>query len=398
MSTTQRFDVIILGAGLAGTTLGTILAKHGWEVLILEKESHPRFAIGESMLPQSTMWLWLLGQRFRIPEITYLTDTQLIRQHVTPTCGIKRMIGFVYHHEGHEQDPTEAHQLIPPALPFYSESHYFRQEVDLYMLHTALQCGVAYWDQVEVEALDCGEDGVRLRLHTGEAFAGRYLVDGSGYRSPVAHRFALRHEPTPLLTQSRSIFTHLRGVRPYDETVSCEHLPGLSQRWHDGTLHHVFDGGWFWVIPFNNHVAAQNDLVSIGLTLDLRKFPRRDVPPEQEFYEVASRFPGIARHLEGTQAARSWVATGRLQYLSKTCLGPRYGERRPDALLPLARNRFARRGRHPVRPRRSGAHGGRCGGARRCGGRLGDGSRWWGPDAGPAARLRVVAHRPLWLG
>src|SRR5262245_7080983 len=159
MSTAQRFDVIILGAGLAGTTLGTILAKHGYEVLILEKESHPRFAIGESMLPQSTMWLWILGQRFGIPEILYLTDTQLIRQHITPTCGIKRAIGFVYHRQDHEPHPAESHQLIPPALPLYSESHYFRQEVDLYMLRTALHYGVSYRDQVEVTGFDLAEHG-----------------------------------------------------------------------------------------------------------------------------------------------------------------------------------------------------------------------------------------------
>lgn len=44
------FDVAIIGSGLAGSSLGAILARHGQRVIIFEAKSHPRFAIGESRL------------------------------------------------------------------------------------------------------------------------------------------------------------------------------------------------------------------------------------------------------------------------------------------------------------------------------------------------------------
>src|SRR6476659_5325834 len=86
----ERFDVAILGAGLGGTMLAAILARQGKRVLVLEKGSHPRFAVGEALLPQSTLWMWILAQRFDVPEIQHLTRLDSIHRHVAPTCGIKR--------------------------------------------------------------------------------------------------------------------------------------------------------------------------------------------------------------------------------------------------------------------------------------------------------------------
>jgi 2-polyprenyl-6-methoxyphenol hydroxylase-like FAD-dependent oxidoreductase len=50
----ETFDVVIVGGGPAGSAAGTLLAKAGRSVLILEKEKFRRFYIGESMLPTSS--------------------------------------------------------------------------------------------------------------------------------------------------------------------------------------------------------------------------------------------------------------------------------------------------------------------------------------------------------
>ena len=44
-------DVLVIGGGPGGTTAATLLSRKGWKVLLLEKDSHPRFHIGESLLP-----------------------------------------------------------------------------------------------------------------------------------------------------------------------------------------------------------------------------------------------------------------------------------------------------------------------------------------------------------
>lgn len=323
MKDSGRYDVAILGTGLAGTMLGAILAKHGHRVVMVEKGSHPRFAIGEATLPQSSLWTWILGERFGIPEIRHLARTDAIYRHVGPSCGLKRVIGFLYHNDGERQDPHQGNLLVPPVQPLTMESHLFRQDVDLYMLNVAVGYGAVYHEKTDVRQFDIDGDGVTLSTDKGEIRA-RYLVDGSGYRSPVAERFGLREKPSTLETQSRSIFNHFQGTKLYDDILKPGESPGLSARWSDGTLHHVFEGGWFWVIPFNNYPGSENPLCSIGLTLNLKRHPADGTPPEKEFFDIVSRFPSIAEHFEGAQPIREWVSTGRLQYSSTASSGPRY--------------------------------------------------------------------------
>ena len=320
----ETYDVAVLGSGLGGAVLAAILGRQGFRVLLLEKGTHPRFAIGEAMLPQSSMLLWILGERFGVPEIQNLSSTEKILQNVSRSCGCKKTIGFLYHEEGKRQDPHKSHLLVPPATPLVSESHLFRQDIDLYMVNAAVRYGADSRDRTDVVDFEIDAAGVTLRSHQGEVFRARYLVDGSGHKSPVAAKFGLRQEVPPLRTESRTLFTHMMGLRNYDELLAPEERPGLSRQWHEGTLHHIFDGGWFWIIPFGNVAGSQNPLCSVGLTLDMRKFPQRGMPPQQEFEEIVARYPSIAAHLAGAEAVRPWVGTGRLQYSSTDCAGPRY--------------------------------------------------------------------------
>jgi FADH2 O2-dependent halogenase len=319
-----EFDVIILGAGLAGTTMGTVLAKNGHRVLIIEKGTLPQFTIGEATLPQTSYWLWMIGAYHGIPEIQYLADARAIEKFVTQSCGIKRSIGFLYHRDGKPQDAGETHQLIAPEIPFASESHYFREDIDLYMLDTARRYGITYRDRTAIDDLSFDDHGVAVQA-AGEVFRARYLIDASGYRSAVAQKFDLRDSPPRARTSTRSIFTHVEGVKSYDDLIPPEDAPGLSHQWHEGTLHHVFDGGWIWVIPFNNHEGATNPLASVGLMLDTNRYPKDpSVAPEDEFRTTVARFPSVARQLEDIRAVRDWVSTDRIQYTSKASTGPRY--------------------------------------------------------------------------
>ena len=64
-----NFDVIVLGSGLAGSVLASCLARNGAEVLILDTDTHPRFAIGESTIPYTSMMMRLVSERYDVPEI-----------------------------------------------------------------------------------------------------------------------------------------------------------------------------------------------------------------------------------------------------------------------------------------------------------------------------------------
>ena len=67
-------DVLVVGGGPAGSTISTLLAEQGWNVHILEKDSHPRFHIGESLLPQSLPILKQLGVLPEVEKIGIIKD------------------------------------------------------------------------------------------------------------------------------------------------------------------------------------------------------------------------------------------------------------------------------------------------------------------------------------
>lgn len=324
------YDVAILGTGIGGTLLGAILAANGQKVLLLEQGTHPRFAIGESTIPETTVLLRLMAQRYGVPEIANLCNFQVVRAHVSPACGVKRNFSFHHHRPGEANDPLHTNQFMTWAPPYGPDIHYFRQDTDAYMLAVAARRGATVRQQTQVKEIRFDEGGVDIATAGGETFRAQYVVDAGGMRAPVAQMFGLREEPCPFRTQSRTIYTHMTGVTPYDLCGPPRREHTLPSPLSQGTLHHIFDGGWIWVIPFDNHRFSTNGLCSVGLTLDLAQFPEPDGTPEEEFWRVVSRFPTVARHFAGARPIRPWTGTGRLQYSSSQIAGDRY------CLLPHA--------------------------------------------------------------
>ena len=316
-------DVIILGAGLAGSAMAAVLARGGATVLVLDAGTHPHFAIGESTIPYTSMLMRLVSERYDVPEIKYLTTFEAVQGKITSSCGIKRNFGFLYHREGQKQLYNEAHEFPIPKIT-HTENHFFRQDVDAWMLNVALKYGARVRQYVKVVDVDVDDNGVTVTDDKGRQFRARYIVDASGFRSPVAQKFGLRETPTRLRHHSRALFTHMVDVTPYEETVP-KGAHGNPTKWSQGTLHHLFEGGWLWVIPFNNHVRATNPLVSVGLNLDPRIHPQPEgLTPQEEFDQFIARFPDIKAQFAKAKSVREWVRTGRLQYSSSQTIGYRW--------------------------------------------------------------------------
>ena len=192
------------------------------------------------------------------------------------------------------------------------------------MMATAARYGAKVRQLTRITDFEIEGDIVRLVSNKGEVFTGSYLVDGTGMKSVLATRFALRDDPNSYLTNSRAIFTHMVDVEHYD-TVGRPHQEyGLKYPLSQSTLHHIFDGGWMWVIPFNNHADAVNPLCSVGLLLNREKYPETGMDPEEEFFSFVHRFPGMSKQFAKAKAVRNWNATGRIQYGCTQLVGPRY--------------------------------------------------------------------------
>lgn len=310
------FDVAILGNGLSGSMLATILAKQGVEVALIDAEQHPRFQVGESTIPHTSLTISVLAEKYNLPELDYLVDAKDLSEHVCTTCGIKRHFGYVFHRPGQTYDRREGLQFGTSAR---DENHWFRQDIDAYLHNLAIHYGAVPRQKTRVTNIEIDHEGVRVETAAGEKIRARYLVDGTGHKSILAERFDLRDKPCRLKHHARTIFTHMVDVPPFDEANNP-----LPISYHNGTLHHCFQRGWFWVIPFNNNPLSTNPLISVGLTIDPRRYPKPTIPAEEEFNQFLNLYPSVAEQFENAKAVRPWVSTGRLQYSSRKTIGHRY--------------------------------------------------------------------------
>jgi tetracycline 7-halogenase / FADH2 O2-dependent halogenase len=318
------YDVVIIGSGIAGSMLGAILAKHNVKVLLIESGSHPRYAIGEATTPDTSFRLKLLAEKYDVPEIADLSTFHRLRDNVSPACGIKRAFSFLYHREGEMQIPQESHQYPTLAPPMGPDCHFFRQDTDSYLLTVAVGYGAHVQQETKVKDIEFLEDKAIVTTVKGEVYHTNFVVDASGFKSLIADRYQLRADNADMLTNSRSIFTHMVNVKFYEEVAENSKEYGLKYPLYQSTLHHVFKGGWFWVIPFNNHADSVNPLCSVGLLLNRELHPETGKDAEEEFFEFVNKFPKVAEQFKDAVSVRPWVSTGRIQYHSKKSYGHRF--------------------------------------------------------------------------
>lgn len=324
-STKQRpdHDVVILGSGLAGSMLAACLAENGVDVLVIDAAQHPRFAVGESTIPYTSMMMRLVSERYGVPEIKKLTTFEAVQADISTNCGIKRNFGFVYHNPGQPHDPQQTNEFPIPRIT-HIENHFFRQDVDQWMLSVAVRHGARVHQRIRVEDVDISSSMATLSAGDGTQITAKYVIDASGFRSPLAQKFSLREDPTRLRAHSRTLFTHMVNVRPFEDTVFPRGVHKNPSPWSEGTLHHLFPGGWMWVIPFDNHPRATNPLCSVGISVDPRVHPKPDCTPQEEFDNFLADFRDIRKQFTTARSAREWVSTDRLQYSSRQTIGYRW--------------------------------------------------------------------------
>ena len=322
MNHTEKFDVAIIGSGIAGSTLGAVLARNGLKVVIFEAGSHPKFAIGESMILETSETMRAIAEFFDVPEVAYFSSENFFST-IGTSHGIKRHFSYLHHTPGQTHDMARTLQAVIPKEPHGHELHLYRQDSDYFLTTVAINYGATVLQNTPVRDINITPGGVEIKTASGRQFQADYVVDAGGVRSLLAEQFELRE--FDLQTHSRSIFTHMINVPCYHEVSASKQTYDLPFRVSEGTLHHIFEGGWLWVIPFNNHSRATNPLCSVGLQLDPRLYPQRDdLSPEEEFFTFIERFPGISTQFRQAKAVRNWVRTGRLQFSSKQVVGDRF--------------------------------------------------------------------------
>jgi FADH2 O2-dependent halogenase len=328
------FEIAIVGSGFAGSLLALICRRLGRSVVLIEKGSHPRFAIGESSSPLANLLLEELSDRYDLPRIRPLASWGTWQAAYPKVgCGLKRGFSFYGHEAGKpfRADSERRDQLLVAASPRdeVADTHWFRADFDQFLVNEAEAEGVEYLDRTELTALEYRADGVAVsgRRRDGGPLHlnARLLVDASGARGFVHKTLRLREGSFPDLPATQSLFTHFEGVRRWDEMEVLKDFGKPPYAVDDAALHHVFDGGWIWVLRFNNGVVSAGVAAAPWLVEELRLSEG-----ENGWDRLLARFPSIQEQFQDARALRPFVFVDRLPFRSAAAAGANW------ALLPSA--------------------------------------------------------------
>jgi len=258
------YDIAVVGSGFAGSLLAMIARRLGHSVILIEKGTHPRVVIGESSTPLANLLLEEITTRYGLPELRPMAKWgSWQRAHPEVACGLKR--GFTFHHHVLGASPSanaeRQDQLLVAASPHdeIADTHWYRADFDHLLVREAQRLGVAYEDRVKLNSITDGCDGMRLEgLRDGcdVEFRARFVVDATGPRGFLHRALGLRELELPGYPHTQGLYSHFSGVRRLDGTVYSRTDVAPPYPIDDAAVHHIFDGGWIWVLQFNNGVTS----------------------------------------------------------------------------------------------------------------------------------------------
>ena len=328
------FDLAIIGSGFSGALLAMIARRIGLSVILLERDAHPRFVIGESTSPLMNLILEQLAERYDLPGLKpFTTWGEWQRTYPEVIGGLKRGFTYFKHEVGTRYRAAEnrANQLLVAASPNdeTADTHWLRSSVDHFLLNEAIALGAEYLDRVNLTSLEWQPNGsAKLsgnRLKKTFRVAAKFVVDASGPRGFLARQLDLPETKYAGYPPTQSLFSHFINVPRCDQMPDYELAEKPPYPIDDAALHHVFDGGWMWVLRFNNGVTSAGIAVTDQLANELNLSEG-----EAAWRRFLARFPSIAAQFAEAEAIRAFTWMPRLTYRCTRAAGAGW------ALLPSA--------------------------------------------------------------
>jgi FADH2 O2-dependent halogenase len=330
---TPTFDVAVVGSGFAGSLAAILARRAGRSVLLLERGRHPRFAIGESSSPLANLLLEELADRYDLPRIRPLAAWGAWRrQRPEVGCGLKRGFTFYGHRFGEEyaRDPDRSRELLVAASPNdeVADTHWYRADFDHFLAGEAAAEGAEYLDLAEPTALAERGDGFEIEIRRGgrvRTLRARFLIDASGPAGFLHRALHLEASAFPELPPTSALFSHFEGVRRLAEVpafASSEEPPYPPD---DAAVHHVFEGGWIWVLRFENGTTSAGVAARPELARDLKLF--EGAPAWQR---LLSRLPSVESQFAEARPVLPFFHRPALPFRTTRAAGRRW------AMLPSA--------------------------------------------------------------
>ena len=274
---TESCEIVIVGSGFAGSLLARVLTKIGYHVVLLERGTHPRFAIGESSTPLGNLSLERLGIRYGLEDCYQLaTHGRWLAHFPELRRGLKRGFTFYRHHpnEPFADRGLQSERLLVAASPddALADTHWVRADVDHHFVQQAMAAGVDYRERTELTAAEFATDSVRLVGSRGGAsfeLRANFLIDASGPGGFLARQLELPSAVAQMETRSAVVFSHFTGVRTMQELLPELPTGPYPDEW--AAVHHLIDEGWMYALGFDDGVTSAGfsltprGLASLGL-------------------------------------------------------------------------------------------------------------------------------------
>jgi flavin-dependent dehydrogenase len=277
----ETCDVAVIGGGPGGSTAAALLARRGYTVIALEKAHHPRFHIGESLLPMNLPIFERLGVLDKVRAMGVFkpgADFEADNARGYNTYAFARAIG---------QSPPHAYQV-------------WRQDFDQMLYQHARECGADAREGHEVTAaVHHGPRKSRLEVRTDDGrnyvIEARYVIDASGRDAFLASKKRLRRKND--VHQSAAIFAHFHGA---------ERRQGEAE----GNISiYSFEHGWMWMIPLPRGV------MSVGAVCRPDYLKQRKGRTLEFLLDTLKRNPALWRRVQHAELIGSEVrVTGNYSY------------------------------------------------------------------------------------
>jgi tetracycline 7-halogenase / FADH2 O2-dependent halogenase len=328
-----EYDIAVVGSGFAGSLFAMIAKRLGRRVILVERGKHPRVVIGESSTPLSNLLLEELAQKYALPAVRPLSKWGTWqRAHPELGCGLKRGFSF-FHHVPGDADGTgfdRQEQLLVAASPHdgIADTHWYRADFDYFLVREAQALGVDYLDGVDLRECAVGAGDVCLKgVRGGHAveISAKFVVDATGPRGFLHRALGLGERGLPDFPATEALYSHFSGVGRLEELSRWRFDDEPPYPIDDAAVHHVFDGGWVWVLRFNDGVT------SAGVAA------RKKFAEELKFSEGAKawecllqRLPGLQEQFADARAVQPFRHIESLGFRSAAVSGENW------ALLPSA--------------------------------------------------------------